>query len=273
MFKQIQQIQDQDHKKALLTALKAAKEGRKILEHHYGHITQIEEKEYASLVSIADRESEKKIISVLRNDFPNVNVLGEEGGYSTPSSSDSMWIIDPLDGTTNYLHQYPFYCISIGLKVGNNITVGVVEVPLLNKTYWGVTGFGAFCDDSKLQVRKVEKFKDTLLATGFFASAKVNLEHQVQVFKKCVEIVRGVRRCGSAALELCFTAEGILDGYWEYGLSPWDTAAGILLIKEAGGIVSNEIGKPFDLLKDNGVVVGNAIAHKNILEIIKSQTK
>lgn len=269
MFEIIQQIKDFNKKKAVNAALKAAKEGRKVLEHYYGNLTQIDEKLHAGLVSEADKESEKKIVSVLRYDYPSVNVLGEEGGLDNPSDSDSLWIIDPLDGTTNYIHQYPYYCISIGLKEGNDISVGVIEVPLLNRTYWAVNGFGAYCNDTKLEIRKTKNFKDTLLATGFFVSPRVDLKHQIEVFKKTIESVRGVRRNGSAAVELSLVAEGCLDGYWEYALNPWDTAAGILLVKEAGGIVTNDKGTPFDLFKDNCIVAGNKVAHSNILEILK----
>lgn len=258
-----------DYSRALQTAKRAAKEGRKVLEKYYGNIKQIDEKLHAGLVSEADKESEKTIVRVLREDFPEINVLGEEGGLQKTSDSSNMWVIDPLDGTTNYIHMYPYYCISIGLKFDNKVQVGVVEVPLLNRTYWAVRGQGAFVDDRRLRVRQVEQFRDTLLATGFFVSPRVDLDRQTQIFKKCVEQVRGVRRNGSAALELCFVAEGCLDGFWEFGLNPWDTAAGVLLIEEAGGLISNDKGQPFNL-EDNGLVVGNKVAHDNILKLLQS---
>ncbi len=257
-----------DLSKALKTAKLAAKEARKVLEKYYGNLTQIDEKQHAGLVSEADKESEKVIVKILRNEFPDINVLGEEGGFNKISESSNMWVIDPLDGTTNYIHQYPYYCTSIGLKYDNKIQVGVIEVPLLNRTYWAVRGQGAFLGDRRLEVRKVDQFRDTLLGTGFFVSPKVDLDHQAHVFKKSIEMVRGVRRCGSAALELCFVAEGSLDGFWEYGLNPWDTAAGVLLIEEAGGIITNDKGEPYKL-EDNCIVAGNNVAHENILKLVR----
>ncbi len=239
----------------LKKALKAVRLGRQTLLNYYGHLQYIETKEQAGLVSEADRESEKIISQSLKSIAPDWEFLGEEESFLKgqnsfpPAKSRGRWILDPLDGTTNYVHQFPIFCISLALEYDGVLQIAIIDVPMLNETYTAIRGEGAFLNGRRIQVSKTQTLKDSLLATGFFAENRPVLEEQLRVFSELVKECRGIRRPGAAAYDLCMVAKGSFDGFWEPNLKPWDVAAGQLLVEEAGGIVLNKQGKkhsPYD---------------------------
>lgn len=238
-------MNETEQKRALEVALKAAKAGGDITLKYFQKLRNVTLKGSAGLVSEADQESEECIREMLTKEFPNHQVLGEEEGLSGASSSGPMWHVDPLDGTTNYVHGFPFYCVSIGLAVDKDVVVGVVHAPLLNQTFTASKGHGAFMNDQPISVSKTDKLTDTLLATGFSYEKGPMLDQELTDFKSLSLEAHGIRRAGSAALDFCFVASGIFDGFWERKLNSWDTAAGTIIVREAGGIVSDFEGNHF----------------------------
>jgi myo-inositol-1(or 4)-monophosphatase len=266
-------LQNMDLTQVVKDARKAALEGRSILLQYFGRLSQVSEKHQAGLVSEADIESERVITEYLRSRYPDIEVLAEEQSYKDSQAEGSSgggsseargrWIIDPLDGTTNYVHGFHIFCISIGLEIDGQIELGVIDVPLLNRTYWTRRGHGAWVDDQKLSVSSRNQLSDSVVATGFFSPDKNQLGEQVEVFGAMLRQVRGVRRPGAAAFDLCMVAQGVFDGFWEQNLKPWDTAAGSLLVEEAGGVVTNYCGDRFhpDM---KSIVAANPFIHKQI---------
>ncbi len=248
-----------DISQALQTAQKAALAGRKVLLHYYGQLKKVQEKSFAGLVSEADLESEKVITKVLLDDFPNIPVLGEEGAFLDNDERllANQWVVDPLDGTTNYVYQFPIFCISIGLQWENKLVVGVIDVPMFDKTYTATAGGGAFVNGVPMKVRQTQTIRESLLATGFFPDNTEALRRQLKIFSDLVFEARGVRRAGAAAYDLCLVAEGVFDAFWEANLKPWDAAAGVVLVREAGGVVTTYEGKDY-VLGDKTLMSGNA---------------
>jgi myo-inositol-1(or 4)-monophosphatase len=268
-----------DLDKARQVAIKAALKGREILIDHFGKLTKVSEKEQAGLVSEADLESEKAIIAILKSEFSEFLILGEETSHQTPGQSldpearkRGVWIIDPLDGTTNYVHQLPIYCVSIGLEVNHELVVGVCDVPVFQKTYHAARGLGAYVGDRRLQVSDRKLASQALLATGFSSYDKSALRSQLQIFGDIVGEVRGVRRAGSAVYDLCMVAEGVFDAYWERNLSPWDTAAGALMVLEAGGVVTNYESSNYSVF-DKTIIAGNPHLHAHVQKRIREYQK
>ncbi len=276
-------MNEEDKDKALEQVFKASNEGRKILMDYFGHLRQVKEKHQAGLVSEADVQSEKAIVSSLLSQFPHHNIIGEEQTFVSDLHQGPVkiapevptWIIDPLDGTTNYVHGFHIFCISIGLQYQNQMVVGLVDVPVLNQTYFAVRGRGAFVKDGnsgkerKLQVSSRSTLEEALLATGFSSYDEKVLNDQLSVFSQLVRQVRGVRRGGSSAYDLCQVAEGIFDGYWEKNLSPWDTAAGLLLVEEAGGKVTNYSGDPF-AVQMKSILASSSLLHSSLEAVLKT---
>lgn len=258
----------------LVAAQEAAEEGKKVLKHYYGQLSQVQEKELAGLVSEADKESERVIALRLKSRFPRSRFLGEETSYAAQdskevmrqqlSTDDELWVVDPLDGTTNYIHQFPVFCISIGLQKNKELVAALVDAPELNQQFVAVKGGGSYLNGKRLRVSQRGQLKDTLLATGFFADRIPDLEEQIQIFSRIVRKVRGVRRAGAAAYDLCMVAQGVFDAFWEKNLMPWDTAAGTLIVREAGGLVTNYHGEPFSLSM-NSVIAATPQIHNQLL--------
>ncbi len=256
--------------KRLNAAFEAADRGREILLKHFGNLSRVSEKLRAGLVSEADVESEKAIAAVLKKHFPDSKFMGEESGLDQkPGADDLLWIVDPLDGTTNYVHEFPIFCISIALKIGKTLEVGVVDVPMLSIRYFGVRGKGAFRNDTQIHISQRQDLRDSLLATGFNVHASDDLRAQVDIFGDLIEKSRGIRRAGAAAYDLCLVAQGSFDGFWEKNLSPWDTAAGTLLVRESGGLVTNYEGHPYDPGMDD-IVAASPSIHPEIMKTIQS---
>ena len=226
------------------------------------------------LVTAADRAAEQIVVSGLLQAFPSHGVLAEEGVLTTQgvasSASEWTWIVDPLDGTTNFVHGLPHWAVAIGLAFRNQPVVGVVHAPALGETFWGARGHGAFrrlADgrEQRLQVSPTAEFADALLATGFSyvrnePGRDDNSGHVAAILPHC----RDLRRLGSAELDLCYTAAGVYDGYWELYLAPYDTAAGAVLVQEAGGVVSDWRGGD-DWLFGQQVVASNGRLHAELL--------
>ncbi len=256
---------------ALHHALKASRRGREVLMHYFGRLENVEEKFQAGIVSEADKESEKIIFSELKKYFPNAEYLGEESSvdgmaYSSPSEK-GRWIIDPLDGTTNYVHRFPIFCISMGYEIAGKMQLAVIDVPMLGEVYTAIRGRGAFINGKPLRVSSTEALKDSLLATGFFGQDDQQLAEQMPIFSSLVRQTRGIRRPGAAAYDLAMVARGVFDAFWEKGIKPWDAAAGILLVEEAGGLVTTYRGQEYNPYK-NSILASNKKVHQKILEII-----
>jgi myo-inositol-1(or 4)-monophosphatase len=258
---------------AVLEDAKAAVfEGRAVLLKYFKNLAQIREKNMAGLVSEADIESERVITTHLKSCFAEIPVLGEESSFESgriqfPGST--FWVLDPLDGTTNYVHGFHVFCISLGLVIDNELALAVVDVPLLKTTYWAIKGSGAYKNGQRLQVSETREIKNSLLATGFFADDKVVLREQLQIFSHFVSQARGIRRAGAAAYDLCLVAEGVFDAFWEKNLKPWDTSAGTLLVREAGGHVVNYQGQDFELAHTS-ILASNARLHQPLLDQLQN---
>lgn len=249
---------------ALYKAIKAAKLGREVLLHYYGRLEHIEEKFQAGLVSEADKESEKIIFEYLKKNFPGDELVGEESTLDSTkiqaSRAKGRWIVDPLDGTTNYIHRFPIFCVSIGYEFEGKMQMAVIDVPILGEVYTAIRGQGAYVNGRKMQVSETDTIKDSLLATGFFSEHEENLQEQLQVFSDIVRKCRGVRRPGAAAYDLALVARGVYDGFWEKGLKPWDSAAGMLLVTEAGGQVCTYRGNEYSPYKESIIATNGKLA-------------
>ena len=213
--------------------------GSEILKKNYKKIQSITSKgRKGDLVTNVDLEVENKIKSFLLDKTPNISILAEESGRTNKSNS-LMWCIDPLDGTTNYSHGYPFFGSSIGLVYKNIPILGAISIPYLNESYWGCINQGSYCNGSKLSVSKPINLSESLLVTGFAYDRYEIEDNNYAEFCWLTHKTRGVRRGGAAAVDLALVASGKLDGFWERGLEIWDIAAGAIIVYEAGGIVSN----------------------------------
>lgn len=198
---------------------------------------KIEKKGRNDYVSDADRAAEREVIDTIHKHYPDHAVLAEESGPS--GESDTLWIIDPLDGTTNFLHGFPVFCVSIGVQVKNRMEHAVVYDPMRQELFTASRGTGAQLDGRRIRVSGQSHLEHALIGTGFpFRQAPQQLPPYLKMLGKMVQNTSGVRRPGAAAMDLCYVAAGRLDGFWETGLAPWDLAAGSLIIREAGGIVS-----------------------------------
>jgi myo-inositol-1(or 4)-monophosphatase len=219
----------------LSAALAAAHEGAAALLEAAHWPLEIEEKgRRADIVTSADRASERAVIARLRADFPQAAILAEESGSATGSSNE-RWIIDPLDGTTNYAHSYPLYCVSIAYERAGELLAGVVYAPALDECYAAERGSGARCNDAPIRVSSIDRVADAMVCTGFHPA---DFERNAAYFARASRRAQAVRRDGSAALDLAFVACGRYDGFWEFDLHAWDVAAGTLLVLEAGGVVT-----------------------------------
>ncbi len=219
----------------LSVALAAAHEAAELLRMHASRPLEIAEKgRRADIVTVADRASEAAILARLRGAFPQAAILAEESGAS-PGTSDERWIVDPLDGTTNYAHGYPLYCISIAFERAGELIAGVVLAPAMDECFAAEHGAGARCNDRAIAVSPIARIDDAMVCTGFHPA---DYERNARAFAQASRRAQAVRRDGSAALDLAYAACGRFDGFWEFDLNPWDVAAGTLLVREAGGRVS-----------------------------------
>ena len=221
------------------------------------------------LVTQTDKNAERVIKDDILAKFPDHTILAEESG-KTSSNSDFLWVIDPLDGTTNFVHGLSPYCVSIALLKNDKPLLSVIsELPSEN-LFWAVKGQGAFCNGEKISVSSRKLIRDSLLITGFSYKHDSNWETNMKLFKDFTKISHGVRRIGSAAADLCYVASGQADGFWEIGLYPWDSAAGILLVEEAGGKVSRMDGNPYNIY-DKQILATNNLIHDEMIDKMGSE--
>jgi myo-inositol-1(or 4)-monophosphatase len=251
------------------TLYKAAIESGKILKENFEGSFNIESKDIVSnLVTEIDKKSEKKIIEIIKSDFPSHNILSEEIG-AIDLDSDVKWIIDPIDGTINYAHSIPLCCVSIGVEKKGEVIMGVVYNPLSGESFFAEKGKGATLNDNKITVSTEKDISKSLLVTGFPYSSDKNPTKQLDVFSKIVSSDIPIRRLGSAALDICWTACGRLDGFWEYNLNPWDVAGGSIILIEAGGKLSNFSGNEYNLYGKE-ILATNGLIHEQVLKMIQS---
>lgn len=227
----------------------------------YGKLHHIQNKQVpGDLVTEADIAAEKAIISFIAQKFPTHSILGEESGHHS-AKSDWQWVIDPLDGTTNFAHTHPMFCVSIAILYEGIPTIGVVYNPYHNELFYAARGLGAFLNEKRIGVSKVARLEESLLATGFPYDRRENEENNYKEFCRLTHRTQGVRRGGSAALDLAYVAAGRVDGYWELGIKPWDIAAGIVLVEEAGGTVSRYDQTPLADLSEGRILATNGHLH------------
>lgn len=251
-------------------ALEAVLAARDIINSAADQPKQIDYKGATNLVTATDRESEAVITGIIKQQFPDHQILAEESG-KTQHKSDYVWLIDPLDGTTNFVHGYPSYAVSIGIAYQETLVCGViVELPA-NHLYHAIRGQGAFCDNRPISVSNVSELGKSLLVTGFGYVHNAAWQANMELFKHFTDITQGVRRLGAAAVDFAHLASGKVDGFWEFDLHPWDVAAGILLVEEAGGKITRMDGEKYSVY-DNNILVTNGKLHESALGQIKSIT-
>jgi len=246
----------------------AARAGR-IQRTRYETGLRIESKSASiDLVTEVDRACEALIVEGIRGAFPRDAIEAEEGGVGAPGDPEFRWVVDPLDGTTNFAHGFPRFCVSIGIERGGRRAIGVVLDPLLDERFEAVKGCGAWLRERRLAVSREHALGRALFATGFPYDVHTNADDNLEAFGRVVKAARGIRRDGSAALDLCYVAAGRVDGYWERRLHAWDVAAGLLIVEEAGGRVSDASGGPVDR-SGRDVVATNGRLHDALLERIR----
>jgi myo-inositol-1(or 4)-monophosphatase len=247
----------------LETALDIAREASALLRNFAGRHIEFELKGEYDLVTAADRASERLIVQRLRERYPSHSIVAEEGG-GNEGSSDFRWYVDPLDGTTNFAHGFPVYNVTLALEQAGQVIAGVIADPNRDEIFTAERGAGAFLNGRRIQVSTVNRVEDALVATGF-PSRRRHQNVNVHFFYQLSMLSHGVRRPGAAALDLAYLACGRLDLFWEFNLHPWDIAAGVLMVHEAGGCCTNMLGAPLDLrsshiLADNGLVHEETVA-------------
>lgn len=251
-------------------AIEAAQEAGKIHLKYYRKTFDVKEKAKSSLVTEADIKSEALIKKILAKKFPSFQFLGEESGNKGGSDpSIPMWHVDPLDGTTNFVHGFPMFCVSIGLALGTEPIVGVVHIATLGETMHSAKGCGALFNRKKMQVSTRSKLSDCLLTTGFAYLKDENLlKPEISRFQLAHLEARAVRRPGAAAIDMAYVAAGIFDGFWERNLASWDLCAGVSLIREAGGKVTDYSGAEYKLA-NHEVLATNSKVHKQMVGLLK----
>lgn len=254
-------------KKRIEVIKKCALEAGEILKYYYSNEINIRFKGKLDMVTDADINSQEKIVNIIKSEFPDDEIIAEENTENT-SNLKSTWIIDPLDGTTNFVHRMPWFAISIAYLNNGNIKLGLIYIPLLNELFFAVKGEGAFLNGKRISVSKEDKLERCLVGTGFPYSIHENYEEIISRFKKVLINVRGVRRPGAAAQDLAYVSCGRFDAFYEDGLKPWDVAAGILLINEAGGKVTGYNGEEYQIGKSNQILASNLFLHEKIKELI-----
>ncbi|WNC29357.1 inositol monophosphatase family protein [Thermosynechococcus sp. PKX82] len=257
-----------ERQRYLEIATEAALAGGAVLQHYWGKLSEIEEKgRSGDLVTVADRQSEAVVLDVIHRHCPDHAVLAEESGLLGLKDNPFLWAIDPLDGTTNYAHQYPFSAVSVALLVEGEPHIGVVYDPFHRELFRAATGLGATRDRQPIQVSTTAELSHSLLVTGFAYDRRETEDNNYAEFCYLTHLSQGVRRSGAAAIDLAYIACGRLDGYWERGLSPWDLAAGVVLVREAGGVVTAYDQSPFQLTSGR-ILATNGYLHTALSEAL-----
>jgi len=251
-------------------AIQTARDAGRLLAERFGRNLRISNKSELDLVTESDLASERLIIDRIRTHYPRHAILAEESGVSAPAAegaqSDWRWIIDPLDGTTNYAHGYPCFCVSMGLEHNGTLELGVVYDPLRDEVFSAERGQGAALNGKRIHVSPTPNLASALLCTGFPYDVRERSEF-ARHFANFIMNAQGVRRDGAAALDLAYVAAGRFDGFWEEGLKPWDVAAGVLLIEEAGGRVSDYNNRPLDIFTPP-ILATNGLIHEKMMRVL-----
>ena len=244
----------------------ALRSGRILLEHYNQSMEVRSKSSEIDLVTEADLASERFIVQTIRKKFPKHGILSEEE-VEDNEAREFSWIIDPLDGTVNYTHGFPIFCVSLALQYQGDPLLGVTHDPTRDETFTVVKHLGAFLDGERLNVSQAKTLVQSLVATGFPYKRATIEDNNLPEFNRVLPKVQGIRRGGSAALDLAYVAAGRLDGYWEAHLSPWDWAAGVLMIQEAGGRVTDRTGQPWTL-ESKKMVATNGFIHEELLQVV-----
>jgi myo-inositol-1(or 4)-monophosphatase len=249
----------------LAAARETARAAGDVLMEHFGRALDVRKKGAIDLVTQADLAAEAVVLARLQAAFPEHGFLLEETG-ARAGSGDCTWVIDPLDGTTNFVHGYPPFCVSVGLMRGEEPVLGVVYAPALGEEFWAVRGGGAWRNGAPVRVSTRDSLRESMLATGFPYDVQTAADDVVPLFAAFLRRAQAIRRDGSAALDLCYVAMGRFDGFWERRLRPWDTAAGAAILAEAGGRLSRFDGGPFSIHVPE-VVASNGRIHAEMLAV------
>ena len=254
----------------LEVAVEAAQLAGSFQRHRFATELAIALKGDKDLVTEVDRESERLIVSHLLAAFPTHNIVAEEGEYPQ-GDSPYRWVIDPLDGTTNYAHAFPWFCVSIGLENAGEIVAAVIYNPVHEELFTATSGGGAFLNGRRIRVSSRSPLQNSLLGTGFPYDCASDPANNFDHFIRFQKAARGIRRAGAAALDLAYVAAGRLDGFWALKLKPWDVAAGTLLVREAGGVVSTFDGSPYDMY-NHRIVASNGLIHDEMITMLAATT-
>ncbi len=251
------------------TASSAAREAGAFLKESVGRVKNIEHKmgQFRNLVSEIDKGSEAKIIAAIKERYPDHGILAEESG-GADGRSDYKWVIDPLDGTTNFLHGVPIFCVTIGIEHKGEVVAGVSYDPNRDELFTAERGSGAFLNGERLAVTTAGTLQEALMVTGFPYHLADTPEGPLVHFNNFTRVSQGIRRLGSAALDLAYIAAGRFDGYWEISLNPWDMAAGVVIVREAGGMVTDFQGRPVDIYRKE-ILATNGKIHDACMEVLK----
>jgi myo-inositol-1(or 4)-monophosphatase len=251
----------------LRLAIAAAKEAGRIQMVHFGHSHPVEYKGEFNPVTEVDRLCEQTIVKMILGTFPDHDILTEESPFEGKGSS-WKWIVDPIDGTTNYFHGFPCFSVSIGLEVEEEIKLGVVYVPMLNELFHAEKDKGAFLNGERIVVSRIDRLKRSLLCTGFPYDVHEHADFYLRYFRQFMIKSFAIRRPGSAAIDLSYLAAGRFDGFWEFKLHAWDVAAATLMITEAGGKVTNLQGRPHNIYAEE-ILASNGLIHEEMLQAIR----
>lgn len=250
--------------------IRLAKGAGKILKDGFGKQHDIKMKGVIDLVTEIDKQAEDYLITKIHNMHPSDKITGEESGIHNGGSTGGQWLVDPLDGTLNYAHGVPIFSVSIAYALNGQVMLGVVYDPMQDECFSAVRGQGAFLNERRLQVSNVQEMVGAMLCTGFPYDVHTTEDNNLNYFGNFVRKSQAVRRLGSAALDLGYVAAGRLDGFWELQLNAWDIAAGMLLVEEAGGVVTDMAGKPIELVPPYSIVASTPALHPQMMEIIAS---
>ena len=255
----------------LQVAISAAKEAGRIQKLYFGRSHPVEYKGEFNPVTEVDRLCEQAVVKMILDAFPNHDVLTEESPFKGKGSR-WRWIIDPLDGTTNYFHGFPCFCVSVGLEVEGEISLGVVYIPMLNELFHSEKDKGAFLNGERIIVSQVDRLNRGLLCTGFPYDVHEHVDFYLRYFRQFITKSFAIRRPGSAAIDLSYLAAGRFDGFWELKLHAWDVAAASLMITEAGGKVTDFQGRPFNIYSGE-ILASNGLIHEEMLQAIQELQK
>ena len=256
------------HPEMLDFSIEIAKDAGTILMSHFGKISSVERKSTdIDLVTLADTESEAFILERIKSVYPDHHIIAEESAI-WEGNSDYRWVIDPLDGTTNFVHSLPIFAVSIGLQYKQETILSVVHNPAAHKCFWAEKNGGAYLNDKPIQITSTNTLSNSLLVTGFPYIHDDRFEKGFDLFKELYGKTQGIRRLGAAALDFCFVAMGRFEGFWEFGLQPWDVCAGAIILQEAGGKVSDWDGSPMPF-SGTRVLATNGHIHGEMIDVLR----